>query len=42
MINFVEADIWGSAHKDVYYMDYIPKKVIKEVIEPDVKYIKKQ
>ena len=29
-----EAGILESAHKDVYYMDYIPKKVIKEVIEP--------
>ena len=29
-----EAGILEGAHKDVYYMDYIPKKVIKEVIEP--------
>lgn len=29
-----EAGILESEHKDVYYMDYIPKKVIKEVIEP--------
>lgn len=29
-----EVGILENSHKDVYYMDYIPKKVIKDVIEP--------